>query len=344
MKAAIIRKYGGVKVVGIEETADPIPQKNQVVIQIRSAALNHLDIWVRNGRSGQKLPMPHILGSDAAGIIIEKGIGAHGINVGDEVILNPGLSCGCCEFCRKGEQSECVSFGITGMTAPGTFAEKVAVPFYNLWPKPKHLNFDEAASIGLVYQTAWRMLITKAKLRAGQTVLIHGIGGGVASASLQLAKLAGAEVIATSSSAEKLAKAESMGASHIVNYKTTSDMIQAVRDITHGRGVDIVVDTVGVATWDADLSVVRRGGLIVLCGVTTGATARTNLQRLYWDQLTIIGSTMGSNEDLRQVLNVITTTQLKPVIDSVEPLDNIKRAMSKMEKGNQFGKIVLKIS
>jgi NADPH:quinone reductase-like Zn-dependent oxidoreductase len=229
------------------------------------------------------------------------------------------------------------------MSRPGTFAEKVAVPFYNAYPKPSHLTFDEAAALPLAYQTAWRMLMTRAALRAGETVLVHGIGGGVALAALQLAKLAGAEVIVTSSSEEKLARAEQLGADHTINYEA-ADVTERVKDITHGRGVDIVIDTVGAATWSADFGAVRRGGRIVLCGVTTGAEAKTNLQMLYWNQLTILGSTMGSNEDFRQMLRAVATAGLKPVVDAVVPLERVREAMSRMEAAEQFGKIVLRIS
>jgi NADPH:quinone reductase-like Zn-dependent oxidoreductase len=343
MRAAVIHKHGGLECLSIEDVPGPQPGENDVILEVHSAALNHLDIWVRQGRPGLELSMAHILGSDAAGVVVDKGPNTRGVNIGDEVILNPALSCGCCEYCRRGQQSECVSFGIVGVVRPGTFAEKVAVPFYNVWSKPAHLNFDEAAALSLAFQTAWRMLMTRGRLTAGQTVLIHGIGGGVALACLQLAKLAGAEVIVTFSSKDKLTRAEKMGADHVVNYTTTNDVAQAVKDMTRGRGVDIVVDTVGAATWDTDFSAVRRGGRIVLCGVTTGAVAQTNLQALYWNQLTVLGSTMGSNEDFRQMLKAVTAAKLKPVIDSVKPLENAKEAMSRMERAEQFGKITLRI-
>lgn len=344
MKAAVIYEHGGLECVRVEQIAEPKVAENEVILEIRSAALNHLDIWVRKGRPGLQVQMPHIIGSDAAGVVVETGPGVHGVDIGDEVILNPALSCGCCEYCNRGEQSECISFGIVGMTRPGTFAEKVAVPFYNVLPKPSHLNFDEAASLALAYQTAWRMLITRAGLKAGKTVLIHGIGGGVALAGLRLAKLVGAEVIVTSSSDEKLSKARAVSADHTINYKTVNDVAKSVKDITHGRGVDVVLDTVGAATWPIDFSAVRRGGKIVLCGVTTGAEAKTNLQMLYWNQLTVLGSTMGSKEDFRQMLKAVTTAKLKPVIDSVTPLENVRDAMGKMEAAKQFGKIVLRVS
>ena len=344
MKAVVIDKHGGLECIRIENVAEPTANENEVILDVRFAALNHLDIWLRKGRPGLEVDMPHILGSDAAGVVVEAGSKVHGISIGDEVMLNPGLSCGYCENCYRGQQSQCASFGVVGMTRPGTFAEKVAVPFYNVRPKPSYLDFDQAAALGLAYQTAWRMLMTRAKLNTGETVLIHGIGGGVALAGLQLAKLAGAEVIVTSSSDDKLSRARKIGADYTINYKTVDNLVQSIKDITHGRGVDIVFDTVGAETWNIDFAIVRRGGRIVLCGTTTGAEARTNLKLLYWNQLTILGSTMGSNEDFRQMLKAVTTAKLIPVIDSINPLENVYEAMRKMEKSEQFGKIILKIS
>jgi len=344
MRAAVIQEHGGLDQLRIEKVPEPKLVEDEVILKVYSAGLNHLDIWVRKGRPSLKIAMPHILGSDAAGVVTAVGANVKNINIGDEVILNPGLSCGSCEYCNRGEQSECISFGIVGMTRQGTFAEKVAVPFYNVLPKPSHLNFDEAAALALIYQTAWRMLMTRAGLKAGETVLIHGIGGGVALCALQLAKLAGAEVIATSSSDEKLDQASKIGADHTINYRKIDDVAQRVREITSGRGVDIVIDTVGAATWSIDFSAVRRGGKIVLCGVTSGQQAPTNLQMLYWNQLTILGSTMGSDEDFHQMLKAVTVAKLKPVIDSVIPLVNVKDAMGRMEAAKQFGKIVLKVS
>jgi NADPH:quinone reductase-like Zn-dependent oxidoreductase len=344
MKAAVIRNHGGSGCVTIEQVPDPKAGEGEVVLEVRSAALNHLDIWIRKGRPGLKLNVPHVLGSDGARVVVETGPKTHGINIGDEVILNPGLSCGYCESCRRGQQSECVSFGIVGMSRPGTFAERVAVPFQNVYPKPAHLNFNEAAALPLAYQTAWRMLMTRAGFRAGETVLIHGIGGGVALAALQLAKLAGAEVIVTSSSDEKLPKAETIGADHTINYKAVNDLAGVVKNVTGGRGVDIVVDSVGAGTWSTNLNVVRKGGRIVLCGITTGPEATTDLRALYWNQLTIMGSTMGSNEDVHQMLRVVETSKMKPIIDSIKPLKEIRNAMDRMEAGEQFGKIVVKVT
>ncbi len=328
----------------IEEIGEPKFTDDELVLEVRSAGLTHLDIWVRKGRGGAGPSEPHILGSDAAGVVIAAGSRVRGVDIGDEVILNPGLSCGCCDYCNRGEQSECVSFGIVGLSRQGTFAEQVAVPARNVAPKPSHLSFNEAGAFVLAQLTAWRMLMTRARLKPGETVLIHGIGGGVALYALQLAKLAGAEAIVTSSSDEKLSRASEMGADHTINYRTADDVAQCVKDITSGRGADIVVDTVGAATWPIDFSAVRKGGKIVLCGVTSDAQAVTDLRALYWNQLTIMGSTMGSNEDFRQMVKAVTAAKLRPVIDSVMPLENAKDAMSKMETAEQFGKIVLEIS
>lgn len=343
MKAVTIHEHGGLECVRVEEIAEPRLGNNEVVLKVLAAALNHLDIWVRKGRPGLVVEMPHVLGSDAAGVVTEIGKGVTGLHVGDEVILNPGLSCGSCEFCQRGEQSQCVTFGIVGMTRPGTFAERVAVPAANVHGKPPHLRFEEAAALALAHGTAWRMLMTRAKLSAGETVLIHGIGGGVALAALQLAKLVNAEVIVTSSSDEKLARAGELGADHIINYASAADVAGRVREITSGRGVDVAVDTVGAATWPIDFSAVRRGGRIVLCGVTSGAAAETDLRKLYWNQLTLLGSTMASQEDFRRMVRAVTTARLTPVIDSVEPLDRCREAMARMERGDQFGKIVLTV-
>jgi NADPH:quinone reductase-like Zn-dependent oxidoreductase len=343
MKAAAIRRHGDLGTIEILDVPEPVPAAGQVVVAVRAAALNHLDIWVRRGGRIAP-PLPHVLGSDAAGVVADLGAGVTSVRPGDEVLVNPALSCGRCEFCRRGEQSECFSFGLLGMTAPGTFAEKVAVPARNVLPRPEHLDSQQAAALPLAYVTAWRMLMTRAALRPGETVLIHGIGGGVALAGLQLAKFVGAEVIVTSSSQEKLGWAAGLGADHLVNYRDVPDVAQAARVLTDGRGVDVVMDTVGAATWEANFGAVRRGGRIVHCGVTTGTEAAVNIQQLYWNQITVLGSTMGSDEDFRQMVRAVATKRLQPVVDSVEPLDSARAATQRMEEGKQFGKIVLKVS
>lgn len=341
LKAIVIHEHGDVSCLRVEEVPEPSLGPDEVLVRVKAAAMNHLDIWVRRGRPGLELSMPHVLGSDAMGVVEDCGPGVRLVSTGQEVVLNPGLSCGTCEFCRRGEQSECLSFGIVGMNSPGTFAELIAVPAKNVCPKPPHLRPEEAAALPLAHLTAWRMLMTRARLQGGETVLIHGIGGGVALAGLQLAKLMGARVIVTSSSDAKLAHALEFGADQCVNYATNPCVSDAVRDLTGGRGVDVVLDAVGAATWQTNFQAVRRGGRIVHCGITTGAQAQVNISTLYWNHLTVMGSTMGSVEEFRSLLDAVATARLKPVLDSIHPMDRVVEATERMEQGGQFGKIVL---
>lgn len=341
MKAAVIFENGDVDCIRYEEVPEPAVGPGEVLIDVHGAALNHLDIWVRKGRPGLELPVPHILGSDVAGVVVEVGENVDHLRPGDEVLANPGLSCGQCEFCRRGEQSECISFGIVGMTRPGTFAERVTVPAVNVFPKPAHLSMAEAAALPLAYVTAWRMLMSRAHLVPGETVLIHGIGGGVALAGLQLSRLAGARVIVTSSSDEKLMHAREFGADECVNYANNPCLGDAIRDLTGGRGVDIAFDTVGAATWSVNFKAVRRGGRIVHCGVTTGAETAVNISQLYWNHLVVMGSTMGSDGEFRQMVAAVAASHMRPIVDSVHPLNRVREATQRMESGDQFGKIVL---
>jgi NADPH:quinone reductase-like Zn-dependent oxidoreductase len=266
------------------------------------------------------------------------------VEAGDEVVIYPGLPCGCCEHCVRGEHSQCESFGIVGATRPGTYAEKVTVPAANVRPRPQNLSFAEAAALPVAYLTAWRMLMHRACLEPGETVLIHGIGGGVALAGLQICDLLGAEAIVTSSSHEKLQRAADMGAKHTINYLETEDVAEVVMGITGGRGVDVALDSVGAQTWGINLRAVRRGGRVVICGVTTGPTAETDLQALYWNQISLLGSTLGSLDEFRQLLRTVETGDLKPLLDSVHSLEQAPQAMEKMEKGEQMGKIVLDLT
>ncbi len=343
MRAVVIDENGELDVVKVRDIPEPKAGPDEVVLRVLSAGLNHLDIWVRKGRPGAKIKAPHVLGSDAFGVIESVGERVENVKVGEEVVLYPGLSCGHCEFCIRGQQNLCSSFGIIGLSRPGTYAEKVAVPAANVCLKPAHLSRQEAGGFTLAYLTAWRMLSSRAQVQAGDIVLIHGVGGGVALCALQLARLLGAEVIVTSSSDEKLSRAEGLGARHTINYRQEV-VAERVRAITDGRGVDVAVDTVGAATWPLDFACVRRGGTIVICGITTGPVAETSLQTLYWNQLTVLGSTLGSLAELRQMVRAVGVNELRPVIDEVFPLERGRGAMEKMERGGQFGKIVLDIS
>ncbi|MBN1361451.1 MAG: zinc-binding dehydrogenase [Sedimentisphaerales bacterium] len=343
MRAAVIREHGGVDVLRVEEVPEPKPAADEVLVKVLCAGLNHLDIWVRKGRPGAKFQMPHVMGSDAVGVVEAVGAEVTHVKAGDEVVIYPGLSCGHCGACARGERSLCASFGIVGFQRPGTFAEKVAVPAYCVYPRPVHLSPEEAGGFVLAYLTAWRMLMTRAEVRPGDCVLIHGIGGGVAICALQLAKQAGAEVIVTSSSDEKLSRARELGADHTINYRK-EDVAGHAREITGSSGVDVVIDAVGAATWPIDLSVVHKGGKVVLCGITTGAIAETNLQAVYWNQLTLMGSTLGSMDDLRRMVKAVEVGNLRPVVDEVFPLKKVQEATQKMEDARQLGKIVLKVS
>ncbi len=341
MKAAYITQNGDLESIQVGEIPDPELADDEVMIEVKAAALNHLDIWVRKGRPGLELCLPHVLGSDAMGTVVAVGKAVDSVAVGQDVIVDPGLSCGVCEYCLRGEQSECLYYGIIGMSRPGTFAERVSVPATNVHPVPSHLSPAEAAALPLVYLTAWRMLMSRGQLHPGDTVLIHGIGGGVALASLQLARLAGAEVIVTSSSEEKLKRASKLGASVTMNYANNSDIAVSIKDLTGGRGVDLVIDAVGAATWPINFGAVRRGGKIVHCGVTSGASAQVDISALYWNQVTVLGSTMGSREDFRRMVRAVNAATLRPVVDSVVSLHDIRSATERMERGEQFGKIVL---
>lgn len=344
MNAAIIQQHGPLEEVVVDDVPEPQCKPGEVRVSVKAAALNHLDIHVRRGRPGHSLEMPHTLGSDAAGVIDHVCEQVEGFSVGDEVVINPGLRCGQCEFCRRGQQSQCVHYSLLGLGRAGTFAEKVTVPAYAVYHKPARLSWAEAAALPLAYLTAWRMVMTVGRLCAGETVLIHGIGGGVALAALQWVKLAGARAIVTSSSDDKLTRAGELGADETINYTEVDDLPKRVRHLTDGRGVDLVIDTVGAATIGPGIASVRRGGRMVLCGVTSGAQAEVNLQAVYWNHVQILGSTMGSDEDFRRMLNAADAAGLRPHIDSTFPLSEAREAMGRMERGEQFGKIVLEVS
>ena len=265
------------------------------------------------------------------------------VKVGDEVIANPGMSCGRCEFCADGEESLCTSFGIMGLSRPGSFAEKVALPAECLAAKPAHLTDEEAAALPLAHLTVWRMLMSRARVQSGETVLIHGIGGGVALAALQISLLAGAQTIVTSSSADKLIRAAALGAHHTLNYAETEDLAKEVLVLTAGRGVDVAFDTVGAGTLPVNIQALRKGGRMVLCGVTGGSQGELDLQQVYWKQLSILGSTMGSQGEFAAMVEAVSRHQVKPVMDCALPMERAREAFARMEKGDQFGKIVLRI-
>ena len=338
MKAVFFRRHGGNEVLEYGDWPDPRPAAGEVVVDVRAAASNHLDIFVRDGIPG--VPLPQVPGADGSGVVGEVGTGVEGLTPGDRVLIQPGLFDGTCEFCRAGEQSLCVRFRIVGEHAPGTFAEKVAVPARNLFPIPENLSFEQAAAFPLSHQTAWRMIVGRGGVRPGDTVLIHGVGGGVAWAALEIAIVCGARVIATTSSGAKADEAREAGAELVIDY-TAEDVAEAVRRHTAKRGVDVVVDSVGQKTWMTSLKAVRRGGRIVTCGATTGPNPSEEIRLIYWKQISILGSTMANDREFRALLATVASGRLAPRIDRVLPLSRAAEAYRLLEEGRQFGKIVL---
>lgn len=342
MKAVFINKHGGPEVIEYGDIAQPSLSDDEVLINVKYAALNHLDIWVRMGIPGIKVCFPHILGSDGAGIVEECGKNVSSFKKGDKVIINPGISCGKCEMCGKGEHSQCKTFHLAGEHINGTCAEYVKVPASNVHHIPAGLTMMESAAFPLTFLTAWRMLVTKAKIRSNETLLIIGIGGGVATACLQIATSMKLNVIATSGNNEKLKKSENLGAFAVINYRE-EDVFKKVREITSGQGVDIVFDSVGTDTWETSLKSLKRGGRLVTCGATSGGIGKTDIQRVFWNQLSIFGSTMGSRSEINELLNFMKTSGTKPLIDKCFPLKDTVNAQKYMEEKKQFGKILIKI-
>jgi len=314
-------------------------------VALRAAALNQLDRFVIRGIPGLAYRYPHVLGADGAGVIEAVGSGVGDLVPGDRVILNPGMSCQECEFCRAGEHSLCVRYRLLGEHVPGTLAGHIVVPARNAVRIPSTdpaLSWPEAAAFSLVTLTAWRMLVTRAQLRAGETVLVWGIGGGVSLAALQIAKLRGARVIATSSSDAKLERARALGADVTLNHRRQK-VAAEVRALTGKRGVDVVVENVGEATWEDSLRVLAKGGRLVTCGATSGPMAVTDIRRLFWNHLTLMGSTMGNEAEYREIVRVLGTGALRPVVDRVYPLADARAAFERLERGEQMGKIAVEI-
>ncbi|MEP6801117.1 MAG: zinc-binding dehydrogenase [Acidobacteriota bacterium] len=338
MKAVFFRQHGGSEVLQYGDWPEAEPGAGEVRVSIRAAALNRLDVFVRNGIP--HVPLPQVPGADGAGVVDLSGSGVQGFATGDRVLIQPGVSCGECEFCRAGEQSVCVKYRILGEHLAGTFAGKVVVPARNLFPIPERLSFEEAAAFPLVYQTAWRMIVTRAAVRPGETVLVHGAGGGVAGAAVEIALLCGARVWATTSGEEKVRRVKESGAEVVLDYKA-SDVAKEVRARTGKRGVDVVVDCVGEATWMTSLQSAAKGGRIVTCGATSGPNPKEEIRLIFWKQLSILGSTMASDREFRALLSAVSSGRLSPRVDEVFPFSKAADAYRRLEEGRQHGKIVL---
>jgi len=340
MKSVIFAQHGGPEVLKFTEAPDPQIKANEVLIEVRACALNHLDVWVRGGLPGIKIPLPHILGNDVAGVVRDVGELVTWTNPGDEVMIQPGVSCGHCVECLAGRDNMCDEYDMIGYRRDGGYAELLSVPGVNVIPKPKNLSWPEAAALPLVTLTAWHMLVTQARIQPGEYVLAHAAGSGVGSLGIQIAKLFGARVIATASSDEKLAKARELGANETVNY-TRDDWPKEVRKLTGGRGVDVVFEHTGAATWPGSIVSLRKGGRLVTCGATSGFDARTDLRQVFYRHLTILGSMMGSKAELLAAMKFIESGQIRAVVDRTLPLSEARAAHELMEDRAQFGKLVL---
>lgn len=342
MRCVVVREHGGTEALRVETREVPMPKANEVLVRVRAAGLNHLDTWVRRGVPGHKFPLPLILGSDATGEIAQLGADVSGWHAGQQVLVLPGVSCGACEACQLGADQLCRDYHILGESCDGTCAEYLAVPAANLAPMPKNLTFAQAASIGLVFLTAWNMLVRRAELRAGETVLVHAGLSGVGSAAVQIARALGAQVIATAGGAAKCQKVAALGAHHVIDYRAC-DFAAEVRRLTDKQGVDVVFEHVGEATFAGSLKVLKRGGRLVTCGATTGGNVALSLHAVFFKSLSILGSTMGSKGDLRTILRMVEQGRFVPVLDRVLPLEQIGEAHRLLEAREAMGKVVLEM-
>jgi NADPH:quinone reductase-like Zn-dependent oxidoreductase len=343
MKAVRLHEFGTAeKLIYETDVPDPVPQQGEVLLRVRACALNHLDIWVRNGIPAYNTPLPHILGSDIAGEVVEVGPGVREWRRGDLAVVYPIISCGQCRYCRRGRENLCLSVEVIGAHRPGGYAEYIVVPARNLLPKPTILSFVEAAAVPLVFLTAWHMLIHRARLQPGEWALIMGGSSGVGSAAIQIAKLRGALVIATAGNEQKMARALELGADIVVNH-SNPEWWREVKEKTEGEGIDVVFEHIGQAVFDSCVRLLNKGGRLVTCGATTGQNGQFDIRYLFSRELEIYGAYLGTRAELAQLLKYVESGQLKPVVDSVFPLEQARAAHEKLESRDFFGKIVLSI-
>src|SRR6266403_4021183 len=342
LKAIVFERHGGPEVLKYTEAPEPQLGARDVLVRVKACALNHLDLWVRGGLPGVPIPLPHIPGSDIAGEVAKVGVEVKRVSVGQRVLLAPGVSCGRCAACLAGQDNKCREFSNLGYILDGGCAEFVRCPEVNCFPYPENLSFEEAAAVPLVFQTAWHMLVGRAQLAPGEDVLVLGAGSGVGSAAIQIAKFFGARVIATAGSDEKLTKARELGADHTINHKSQK-IRDEVRRITNKRGVDVVFEHVGTATWDDCLASLAPAGRLVTCGATTGYDAKIDLRFLFSRQLSLLGSYMGVKSELHTIMKLVAASRLKPVVDRTFPLAEAAAAHAYLESAQQFGKVVLKV-
>lgn len=342
MKAVFFKTHGGPEVLEYGEIPMPEPGPGEVLLRLKAAALNGLDLWVRRGWPGIRLEYPHVPGADGAGEVAALGAGVKGWSVGDRAVINANLSCGECDACLAGQDNRCRNWGILGETRWGTYAQYLAVPARNLLPLPPDFPEQDAAAAALAFQTAWHSLITRGRLRAGESVLVVGASGGVNTACIQLARLAGATVLVVGSGPEKLALAESLGAQHLIDRSATPDWSQAIYSMTGRRGVDVVVDNVGT-TLPLSFRAAAKGGRILTVGNTAGYKVEIDNRYIFARHLSLIGSTMSTRSEFNTVMSLIFERRLRPVIDRVFSLSEARAAQERMESGQQMGKIVLEM-
>lgn len=342
MRCVVVREHGGLDRLGLEERPIPNPAPGEVRLRMQAVGINHLDTWVRRGVPGHTFPLPLVTSSDGCGVVDQLGPGVTGLREGDPVVVLPGRSCGACEACQTGQDQLCRHYQILGEGTDGTAAEFVCLPTANVAPKPRALTAPEAASVCLVFQTAWHMLVRRAELRAGETVLVHAGLSGVGSAAVQIANLLGAQVIATAGGPEKCARVQALGAHHVIDSRQ-QDFVAEVRARTGKQGVQVVFEHVGAATFDGSLKVLQRGGRLVTCGATTGGAVQLSLHAVFFKSLSILGSTMGSKGDLRALLRLFDQGRLRPVLDRVLPLAQVGEAHRLLEAREALGKVVLAV-
>jgi NADPH:quinone reductase-like Zn-dependent oxidoreductase len=342
VRAIAISEYG-LENARLTDVPHPEPGPGQIAVRVRAVGLNRLDLWTASGTLGLELEWPHILGADASGEVDELGPGVRAPAPGTKVIINPALSCGECEFCRAGEQSICTRFRMMGEHSSGTLAERIVVPAANVFPMPDHLSFAQAAALGTTFITAYRMLFRRGRFVPGEWVLVTGIGGGLALSLFQLARPTAGRLFVTSSSRAKIDRALKLGADDGIDY-TTEDVGRAVRNLTYKRGVDLVVDSASGSTSESLLRALRKGGRLVVAGATAGGKGEIDFRRVFWNQLEIIGSTMGSVRDVSDMLRLVSGGKLEPIIDRTYALEDGVAALQYLDSGEQFGKVVVEVS
>ena len=340
MRAVFFREHGGLEKLEQGYLPEPVLGPGEVLVRVKACALNRLDLWTRQGMPGVKIPLPHILGCDIAGEVVRLGHGSRGVAVGKKVVIMPGISCGRCAHCRSGWDSLCDHYKIMGLQVNGGYAEYVKAPARNLIPITKDWTFEEWAAVPLVFLTAWHMLVTRARLKKGESVLIHAAGSGIGSAAIQIAKYLGARVFTTVGSDEKIKRAKSLGADEVIPYEK-KDFSLEVKRLNHNRGVDVVFEHIGPATFQKSLASLARKGRLVTCGVTSGPTVNLDLRFLFIRQLSLFGSYMGGLKELHTVLRLVRKKKLRPVVDKVFPLCQAREAQARMLERRNFGKIVL---